>query len=359
MALSGQLSDLSLAELIEFFCNQRKTGRLKIAYQRAPGYFYFDRGELVDAKIGALVGVDAVYYALTQENASFKFSTAFEATRRTIHQPWAHVALEGLRRLDEGVTPKEAFPEGMALVHDDEPEEEEAKASTAVKASVQEQPAVSQSAEPKPEQAPLQLTVENSSEGGRSRALVYAAVIAALVLIVAGIGFPAGWYGKRKAVAAAPAANSAPEAKAEAAAPVVTDNSQTDSSAAQTQEAQTDATAASGANNFALKQQQEREREARAAYLAAQEQQRERAQQAAKDNPTMQAQPAQANAGEVKKPEATAPAQKKTVTVQVTYDENGRVTQASGGDGMAQRIARQKRFPTGKPGSATVTIPVN
>jgi hypothetical protein len=49
----------------------------------------------------------------------------------------------------------------------------------------------------------------------------------------------------------------------------------------------------------------------------------------------------------------------KRVTVQVTYDENGRVTQASGGDPTALRIARQKRFPPGKAGSATVTIPIN
>ena len=29
MPLTGHLSDLSLSELIEFFCNQRKTGQLK------------------------------------------------------------------------------------------------------------------------------------------------------------------------------------------------------------------------------------------------------------------------------------------------------------------------------------------
>jgi hypothetical protein len=366
MALSGQLSDLSLAELIEFFCNQRKTGRLKIAYQRAPGYFYFDRGELVDAKIGALAGVDAVYYALTQENASFKFSTAFEATRRTIHQPWAHVALEGLRRLDEGVTPKEAFPEGVALLHDDEPEDTEEKVQPAAylssrevsadKASAEKVPAekaasesasVSQKADADNSSAPLSMMVESSSERGRSRALVYAAVIAALVLSVAAIGFPAGWYGKRKAVAnnAAPAS----EVKAETAAPTSTENSQPDQAAAQTEDTSaTDTTG--GASNAALKQQQEREREAaRAAYLAAQEKAKQNA----------QAQQAVANPADVKKPEAPAPAQKKTVTVQVSYDEQGRVTQASGGDGMAQRIARQKRFPTGKAGTATVTIPVN
>ena len=49
----------------------------------------------------------------------------------------------------------------------------------------------------------------------------------------------------------------------------------------------------------------------------------------------------------------------KRITVTVTYDESGRVTQASGGDASAIRIARQKRFPPGKAGSATVTIPIN
>jgi len=107
MSLTGQLSDLSLAELIEFFCNQRKTGRLKVSYIRCPGYFYFLRGELIDAKIGSLVGVEAVHYALTQENASFKFNAAIEPSKRTIHQPWASVALEGLRRMDEGIIPGE------------------------------------------------------------------------------------------------------------------------------------------------------------------------------------------------------------------------------------------------------------
>ena len=47
------------------------------------------------------------------------------------------------------------------------------------------------------------------------------------------------------------------------------------------------------------------------------------------------------------------------VTVQVTYDENGRVTEAWGGDTTALRIARQKRFPAGKAGSATIKIRIN
>src|SRR5260370_24332763 len=112
MALTGELSDLSLAELIEFFCNQRKSGRLKLIYSIGPGYFYLQAGSVVHARIGSLRGIEAVYYALTLPNASFTFSPAFEAPEHTINQPWTSVVLEGLRRMDEGVKPADAFPEG-------------------------------------------------------------------------------------------------------------------------------------------------------------------------------------------------------------------------------------------------------
>ncbi|MEO6391825.1 MAG: DUF4388 domain-containing protein, partial [Pyrinomonadaceae bacterium] len=123
MALTGELNDLSLAELIEFFCNQRKSGRLKISYECAPGYFFFQNGALADAKIGVLRGVEAVYYALTLENAQFKFSPSFAPDERTINQPWTQVALEGLRRMDEGIAPTDAFPADAPFIFADEDED--------------------------------------------------------------------------------------------------------------------------------------------------------------------------------------------------------------------------------------------
>ena len=101
MPLKGELNDLSLAEVIEFFCNQRKTGRLTVSYPQAPAYFYLQAGSVVHAAVGSLRGIEAVYYALTQSNASFNFSTAYEAPAQTINQPWTSVVLEGLRRMDE------------------------------------------------------------------------------------------------------------------------------------------------------------------------------------------------------------------------------------------------------------------
>jgi hypothetical protein len=325
MALSGQLSDLSLAELIEFFCNQRKTGRLKVAYARAPGYFYFDRGDLVDAKIGSLNGIEAIYYALTLANASFKFSPAFEPTKRSIHQPWTQVTLEGLRRLDEGIKPKEPTIEGTAAITED---------PDGVTESMEQIEFDSNSP------LPLSMTVDNAASGGRSK-MVFAGVIVAIVALVAVIGIPAGWYSKAKAeaVSQAPAAP-APEAQAT--------NSEDASASSQPEQPVAepngaDAAAASDPNALAAKHAREAKERARLAEASA-------ARQAASAP--------DASADAAKKPEP-AKAGPKMISVQVSYDESGRVTQTSGGDGTAQRIARQKRFPAGKAGTTTITIPIN
>lgn len=351
MALSGQLSDLSLAELIEFFCNQRKTGRLKVSYPRAPGFFYFQKGALVDAKIGALSGVEAIYYALTLENASFKFSASFEPMRRTIHQPWAQVALEGLRRMDEGIAPTEAFPDGLDASYMDDAdgaheiasaEEEEAEAALPL-------PRRAREVKPAVEEAPLSLTVGNASGSGGRKMMVYASIAAAVLISIAAVGFPAGWYGKRQAPAAQPPAASSTEQLTNNSVNSSTDPASSPTAEAAATEQTTQESAGPVNDSEALAARRAREARERERWKAAEAKADEAA--AAKPGTTPVAPDAAA-----KKPE---PAKPKTTTVTVTYDEAGRVTGASGGDANAMRIARQKRFPAGKAGSATVTIPVN
>lgn len=339
MALTGQLSDLSLTELIEFFCNQRKTGRLKVAYQPAPGFFYFQSGDLVDAKIGVLNGVEAVYFALTLNNASFKFSPSFTPTRRTIHQPWTQVALEGLRRLDEGIKPEEAFVDGdLSYLNEPEFADDHAndlgdELAPAIKSAKKSMPV-----------SPLSLTVEGAAEKGKSKATVYAVVAAAVLLIVAAVGVPAGWYSKKTSTVAQ---QPQPAPKVEQAAQATEASDPSALPSGQPEQATPEAAVPNSANDAAaLAARREREARLRA----------ERANAMAKtQDPTATANP---TGDAAKKPEAAKPAPK-MVSVQVTYDDAGHVTSASGGDSNALRIARQKRFPAGKAGSTTVTIPIN
>lgn len=309
MALTGHLSDLSLSELIEFFCNQRKSGRLKVLYPKGAGYFFLQAGSVVDARIGVLQGIDAVYYALTLPNAEFEFSADVEAKSRTINQPWTQVVLEGLRRLDENIAPSVAFPADFVP----EPDEVDGQAVE-----------VENNSDVEKSFAPAFLAFGKETASGR-KPLFIGAIAVAVVASVAVIGVPAGWYGGKKT---APAAT---ETVSQAPAPV---SAQPETSS-QPQPVTTEAEPAAEDAAAAAKRQREKERKAREAKNA-------------ENGTTASAPPA----------EDVKPGAKKVV-VTVTYDESGRVTQASGGDANALRIARQKRFPPGKAGSATVSIPIN
>jgi hypothetical protein len=222
--------------------------------------------------------------------------------------------LEGLRRLDENIAPGVAFPPEYV----DEPDEL--------------QPAVNDaetSAQVEKSFAPAFLNLGKDQISRRKPVFIGAAAVAVLA-IVAVIGVPAGWYSTKKA-AAAPAAevvNNQPASSQPAQVETPT----------QPQPSTEEASANDDPAAIAARRQREKERRAREA-------------KAAEENGAVASTPPAA--AEANKPGA------KRVVVTVTYDETGRVTQASGGDANALRIARQKRFPAGKPGSATISIPLN
>jgi hypothetical protein len=306
MALTGHLSDLSLSELIEFFCNQRKSGRLKVLYPKGAGYFYLQSGSVVDARIGLLQGIDAVYFALTLPNAEFEFNAEAESVGRTINQPWTQVVLEGLRRLDEGIIPGVAFPPGYV------PQRDELEFSSAKDDSQEVHKSF----------GPSFLAFVQKESMGRRKPLYLGAVVVAVLGSVAVIGVPAGWYHRSKVAAAVSETTvSSPSVAKDSPSPSV------EAPKAENPEVKPEESATLAARRLREKERT-KAREARAAT----------------DNPPVSP---PANAGPRK------------VVVTVTYDESGRVTQASGGDATALRIARQKRFPAGKAGSATVTIPIN
>lgn len=325
MALTGELSDLSLAELIEFFCNQRKTGRLKVIYSVGSGYFYLKAGAVIHAHFGDLRGIDAVYYALTQNTASFTFNSEFDPPEHSINQPWTSVVLEGLRRMDEGIAPPQPSPASLV--------QSEKMVTTAPVQAVPAKPSAKPDESGKGRKAPTEdvkafgvlLSNSEDNEFTQRRRWHPALVIAALVLLIGGVSIPWAVYTRKKV---AQQQNEPKPITAPASTPAdVTAPDQT----------QTEVAPETVPSNDTAAELARRQREARARERARLDQEAARA-------PVATATPATTS---------------KRVTVQVTYDENGRVTAASGGDPTALRIARQKRFPPGKPGSATITIPIN
>jgi len=361
MALTGQLSDMSLAELIEFFCNQRKTGRLKVDYHRGHGVFFIKSGELVDAKVGALSGAEAIYFALTLPNAAFDFSTDFEPSRRTIDESWKQVVLEGLRRLDEGLSPTEADVFGddslidaldaelSSYIERSKRSGEDASPPPPGMSSIADASVDSAAFDNAASAIPLSMMVDSASAAGAKKKWMMSAVAGCVILACAVVAIPLS--GRLSGNTKAPA--SQPEATA-----VVDESVNPDAVAAATPEATPDAAAQPtdsaptidpGEEAAAAVRREAREREAR----------ERRAEMLARKSE------AALKANEAPIAGASGP---KSIKVSVAYDESGRVTQASvagsspGAEafaGTAVRIARGKRFPAGKAGSTVVTIPIN
>lgn len=188
MALTGEVSDLSLSEVIELFCNRRKSGRLTVDYPQGVAQLYLKSGAIVHATFEELRGVEAVHYALSLSNASFNFYPDAEAPEHSIDLPWASVVLDGLRRIDEGVLPVKPSSNGHDKVHmhyivADEPNEQEV---TAPKSTDDVQ-------------AFGVLLSQFPESGAPSRRWFKLPVVVAIVLIVLGIGVPWGWYTRHKA----------------------------------------------------------------------------------------------------------------------------------------------------------------
>jgi hypothetical protein len=360
--MNGQLSDLHLSELIEFFCNQRKTGRLKVDYALAPGVFFIKDGELVDAKVGTLNGKDAVFFALTLPSAAFDFNAGMNSSRRTINESWASVVLEGLRRIDEGVMPQfdafvgeeevdEATLEYLSCLEESKGKAVAASKSDDAKTSVNDAKAsedVKSARDQSEAGAPLSMMVEASSNGGgRSKAMI-AGVVAALVLVCAVAAIPVSRRFARKEV---PAAVSTPQQAITTPSEAPASNA-SDAASAPAEANPTDAAATEEA---ARREQQQRDARERA-----RKQREEAAKNAEQDQTLTNASPKPAT--------PTTPTGAKSVRVQITYDDAGRVTQASaigtspGAEAYAAaavRIARSRHFTPGKAGAAVVTIPIN
>lgn len=84
VVLTGHLDDQPLPDLIRRLRVQKKSGRLQVEYADAPGSFFFEDGQLVDAQLGALRGVEALYAALALDGASFNFNPLVRPPERNI-----------------------------------------------------------------------------------------------------------------------------------------------------------------------------------------------------------------------------------------------------------------------------------
>lgn len=94
VVLTGHLDNYPLSDLVGILRHQRKTGRLLIEYAKGPGIFYFKEGELVDAQLDDLSGLQAICVAVAQPGASFNFNPLIQPSRTSIERSLQRVVSE-------------------------------------------------------------------------------------------------------------------------------------------------------------------------------------------------------------------------------------------------------------------------
>ena len=108
--LTGHLNDYPLSDLVGILRHQRKTGRLLIEYPKGPASFYFRDGELVDAQLDNLSGLQAVCVAVAQPASSFNFNPLIQPPKRSIENSMQRVVSELLGCWDENGFEVDALP---------------------------------------------------------------------------------------------------------------------------------------------------------------------------------------------------------------------------------------------------------
>ena len=119
VVLTGHLSNYPLSDLVGILRHQRKSGRLLIEYAKGPATFFFQNGELIDARLNELTGLQAICVALAQPEASFNFNPLIQSSRRSIESSLQRAVAELFGCWDEGFAQIETSavppPEVLAL----------------------------------------------------------------------------------------------------------------------------------------------------------------------------------------------------------------------------------------------------
>lgn len=118
VVLTGHLSNYPLSDLVGILRHQKKSGRLLIEYPKGPATFFFQNGELIDARMNDLVGLQAICVALAQPEASFNFNPLIQSPRRSIESSLQRAVSELFGCWDESAVQIESAATPVALEGD-------------------------------------------------------------------------------------------------------------------------------------------------------------------------------------------------------------------------------------------------
>jgi CheY-like chemotaxis protein len=103
--LEGSLSHLDLPGVVQMLAHSRQSGVLYINAEKLDGTIFFNRGEVLHAEVGEIIGNDAVINIIKNCNGLdrgvYKFVPGTLAATRTVFRTVTELMLEALREIDE------------------------------------------------------------------------------------------------------------------------------------------------------------------------------------------------------------------------------------------------------------------
>jgi branched-chain amino acid transport system substrate-binding protein len=112
---TGDLTETSFAEVLDFLCRSGQTAAVAVTIPRssggeATGAFFIDAGTLVDARFDGREGDEAVRHALRLHRGRFQVEPGSRSPRKTVREPWKMPAESNLTPPLEKPSPPLLFP---------------------------------------------------------------------------------------------------------------------------------------------------------------------------------------------------------------------------------------------------------
>lgn len=99
--LRGDLSQVSLVDVLQLLTMNRRTGALSVATSAGAGEIRLHEGDVVDAVYRRLEGEKALYRLLGERSGTFAFVPGGEPALRRVDVPTSMLLIEAMRRVDE------------------------------------------------------------------------------------------------------------------------------------------------------------------------------------------------------------------------------------------------------------------
>ncbi|MCL5277028.1 MAG: DUF4388 domain-containing protein [Deltaproteobacteria bacterium] len=108
--IEGNLSQISLVDLIQIFSMNKKDGTITIYSEKGNGFIYLQEGSIINATFEKVEGVKAFYRLLAIRNGKFEFIPHRALTPTRITSATESLLMEGMRHIDEMKKNKDVLP---------------------------------------------------------------------------------------------------------------------------------------------------------------------------------------------------------------------------------------------------------